>query len=97
MQTELEKAQEHLQALENRRAEIRSRQADLDTQQIDETDLARALETFDPIWDVLLVREKERVLNLLIDRVEYHGKTQQLTIDWRLAGFAEFSDEVGDG
>ena len=94
---ELAKAQERVQTLENRLAEIRSGQADLDAQQIDEADLARALEAFDPIWDVLLTAEKERVLKLLIDRVEYHGETQQLDISWRPAGLAEFSDEVGDG
>ena len=93
---ELEKAQEHVQTLEGRLAEIRIRQADLDAQHIDQADLARALGAFDPIWEVLLVPEREKVLRLLINCIQYHGETQQMTISWKLAGFAEFADEVGD-
>jgi site-specific DNA recombinase len=72
---ELVAAQERIGTLEARLAEVHGRQAAVTTQQIDEADLARALEAFDPIWDVLLTPEKERVLNLLIERVSYDGST----------------------
>ena len=64
--------------------------------QIDEADLALALEAFDPIWDVLLTPEKERVLKLLIEKITYDGTTQQLDIDFRMAGIAELAAEVGE-
>jgi len=34
---------------------------------------ARALAA--PIWEVLLVLEKERILKLLVERIEYDGRT----------------------
>ena len=46
---------------------------------------------------MLLQAERERVLKLLVDAVRYDGSTQQLNIDFRLAGFAELAGEISDG
>jgi site-specific DNA recombinase len=93
--SELATAQERVASLEARQAEIKNELTTLDTQAIDRDDLARALESFDPIWDVLLTPEKERVLRLLIERVDYEGGTGKLQISWRLAGFGQLAEEVG--
>jgi site-specific DNA recombinase len=90
---ELEKVQQRLATLENRQIEIEL--ANLDTQVIDREHLARALEEFDELWSVLLTPERERVLKLLIETINYDGVTEELTIDWRLAGFGELAAEVG--
>jgi site-specific DNA recombinase len=94
---ELEKAQKHFRTLENRLGEIRSQQVDIETAQIDEADLARALEAFDPIWDVLLTPEKERVLKLLIERISYDGATEELRIEFQMAGIATLASELESG
>ena len=94
MNGELVAAQERAAALEARLAEVRAREAALAGQQIDEADLARTLEAFDPVWDLLLTPEKERVLNLLIERVSYDGGTGKLDITFRLAGIATLAAEV---
>jgi site-specific DNA recombinase len=91
---ELVAAQERIGTLEARLAEVRDREATLAAQQIDEADLARALEAFTPIWDVLLTPEKERVLNLLIERVSYDGRDGNLTIRFRLDGIASLAAET---
>ena len=91
---ELEKAQQRLSTLETRQQEILGELADLDAQAIDRDDLARALAEFDPIWGVLLTHERERVLKLLIEKISYDGAAQELTVDWRLAGFGELSQEM---
>ena len=65
--------------------------------QIDETDLAQALEAFDPIWDVLLTPEKERVLSLLIERISYDGATEELKIEFKMAGIATLASELESG
>ena len=96
LNAELEKAQNHVTTLEARLGAVRERQDVLAAQTIDEADVARAVEAFAPIWDVLLQAERERVLKLLIDAVRYNGSTQQLDIDFRLAGFAELAEEVGN-
>ena len=44
---------------------------------------------------MLLTPEKERVLRLLIDRIDYDGGTGSLDITWRLAGFGQLAGEIG--
>ena len=66
----------------------------LKIQEVNRDDLVRALEDFTPIWDALLTPERERVMKLLIDRIEYDGAAGQMEIRWRLAGFGQLSDEV---
>ena len=43
---------------------------------------------------MLLTPERERVLGLLIDRIDYDGRDGKLEIPWRLAGFGELAAEV---
>jgi site-specific DNA recombinase len=92
---ELAASQERIASLERRLGGIKTELATLDVQAINRDDLARALEAFDPIWDVLLTPERERVLRLLIEKVEYEGTTQQLAITWRLSGFGQLVEEIG--
>jgi len=94
VQAELAGAQERLQALEARQRDVATQTVALDAQHVDERDLARALEAFDPIWDVLLTPERERVLRLLVEGVDYNGETGQLTIRWHVAGLGQLAAEV---
>ena len=93
----LGKAQDHLATVEARLTEVRAHQEALDGQKVDEADLRRTLEAFDPIWRALLTPERERVLNLLLDRVVYDAATEQMSIEFRLPGMARFAGEVGEG
>ena len=81
--------------LESRRSEIKNELVTLDVQAVDRADLARALEAFDPIWNVLLTPEKERVLQLLIEQINFDGGAGKLEIQWRLAGFGQLAEEIG--
>jgi site-specific DNA recombinase len=93
--SELTTAQERVAGLESRQAEIKAELANLDVQAVDRDELARALEAFDPIWDVLLTPERERVLRLLVEKVDYDGGNGKLDISWRLAGFGQLAEEIG--
>ena len=44
---------------------------------------------------MLLTPEKERVLRLLIDRIDYDGGRGKLEITWRLGGFGQLAGEIG--
>jgi site-specific DNA recombinase len=87
-------AQERLSTTERRLAEIEEQRANLGTIQIDEKDLACVLERFDPIWDVLLTPEKERVLRLFIERIDYDGATGTLSFAFRLPGIVDLAAET---
>ena len=91
---ELEKAQEQLRSLESRLAELRAQEADLAAQDVDEADVARTLQEFDALWEVLLTPERERVLQLLIDRVTYNRETEELKIELSPAGIATLQREL---
>ena len=97
VQGELARTQERVGVLESRLVEVRAQEAAPANQHIDEADVARALEAFDPIWDVLLTPERERVLRLLIGRVTYDGASQKLEITFSPAGIATLAAEVGGG
>ena len=61
---------------------------------MDRDDLARALEEFDPIWEALLIPERERVMRLLVETIDYDGRAGEMAIQWRLSGFGELAAEV---
>ena len=90
----LAKAQESQGTIDTRAREVETQVAALEAQHFDEADLARALEAFDPIWDVLLTPEKERVLRLLIEKIAYDGTTKALTITFHPTGIATLAAEV---
>ena len=90
---ELTGVQERVARLESRQAEIKNELATLDVQAIDRAELARALVEFNELWSVLLTPERERVLQLLIERIDYDGN--RLDIAWRLAGFGQLAEEIG--
>ncbi|MCH7780000.1 MAG: recombinase family protein [Acidobacteria bacterium] len=92
--TELEKAQSHVQIVDARIHEIDDELDALKAQDVDRDDLARALEEFDPIWDALLIPERERVMRLLVEKIDYDGGAGTMTIQWRLSGFGELAAEV---
>ena len=56
------------------------------------SDLAESLSVFDEIWEVLLPAEKERVIGLLIDTIDYDGTT--LGIEFSPAGARLLSEEL---
>ncbi len=96
IQGKLNEVQSHIETMEKRAEEISTELSRQDGESVNPEDLSRTLEAFDPIWDVLLAPEKERVLSLLIDRVTYDGGTQEMKIDFNLAGVAELAEELGD-
>jgi site-specific DNA recombinase len=92
----LTKDQARLGALESRLSEIGEQRAHLEATQIDEQEVGRVLERFDPIWSVLLTQEKERILRLLIERIDYDGATGLLSFAFRLPGIASLTAETAE-
>jgi len=61
---------------------------------IDEAELTAALAQFDPVWEHLSHREQSRVLQLLVERVEYDGRTGEIAITFHPAGIKTLVQEV---
>lgn len=79
--------------LESRLGEVQAKIAAIDRGHIDPEDAAHALAQFDPVWEALVPRERASVLQLLVERVDYDGKSGELAITFRPAGLASLAPE----
>ena len=64
----------------------RGQVAALEVRIIDERDLAQALGAFTPVWDELFPRERERILQLLVEEVTYRADGGEVAISFRPGG-----------
>ncbi len=58
------------------------------------SDVKKALESFTPIWDVLYVKEKIRIINLLIEKVSYNGEDGTVAITFHPSGIKRLAAEM---
>ncbi len=62
---------------------------------IDEDELVGAIEAFDPVWDALSPREKERLVHLLVKQVAYDAGQETISVTFNPTGIKELSVEEG--
>jgi len=55
---------------------------------------ASALAIFDPLWETLPPGEQSRVVQLLVERVDYDGARGKIAITYHPAGIATLADEL---
>jgi site-specific DNA recombinase len=80
--------QPDVQAAEGRLASLAAELRDWQSMEINETDLARALTEFEPVWKSLTTAEQTRLVKLTVESVAY-GKGGKVTINFRTAGLRE--------
>jgi site-specific DNA recombinase len=85
---------EQIGRLEARLHEVDAELAFLRSATIDRRDLSRALAAFDEVWECLLPREQERVLNLLIERIDFHADREAVSILFRPTGIQTLAADV---
>ncbi|MBK8285769.1 MAG: recombinase family protein [Ahniella sp.] len=86
--------QEQIGRLDARLAETGDELAFLRATTVDRRDLTRSLAVFDEVWGCLLPREQERVIGLLVERVEFDGERQTVAITFRPTGIRTLAAEV---
>ncbi len=85
---------DELQRLEARLAQVRDRQVTLSRELVDEREVVQALSLFDPVWDSLTAREQARIVQLLVERVDYDGKT--VTVTYRPTGIKTLAHDKAE-
>ena len=65
----------------------------LDNDSIDEATVRTALADFDTLWSALIPRQQHRLMQLLIDRVEYDGRDGTVRVIFRPTGIRALVDE----
>ncbi|MEQ8771060.1 MAG: recombinase family protein [Phycisphaerales bacterium] len=71
---------ERIKDLDARTRRLEGRIAALSDRVLDEDELVGAIESFDPLWEQLTTPERERLVRLLIKRVEWDAQTETITV-----------------
>jgi hypothetical protein len=79
LMAKLAEVQERVINLESRQREIAARRSNLNNHDVDPAAVGHALAQFTHVWDVLLAPEKERVVRLLIEGIDYDGGELKIT------------------
>ncbi|MCO6436929.1 MAG: recombinase family protein [Phycisphaerae bacterium] len=85
---------DELRRLETRLSEVRGRQAALRDELVDETEAIQALTAFDPIWNSLTSHEQARIVRLLVERVDYDGRSNTVSVTFRPTGIKALAEEA---
>ena len=56
---------------------------------VKEKDLTQALADFDEVWDSLSSKEQAKIIHLLVERVEFDGRDQSVTVTFRSEGLKQ--------
>jgi len=86
--------EEQIAKLELRTTEISDELVVLSQSTISQTDLVSALSLFDPIWELLYPPERARIIQILIERIDYNGRAGKLVIEFAPTGIKALVGEM---
>jgi site-specific DNA recombinase len=92
--TALATAQERVRDGERRATDIREQIVAISRELVDEQEVRSALSMFDPVWETLSPREQARVIQLLVERVDYDGKQGTVSVTFRPNGIKSLSKQM---
>jgi site-specific DNA recombinase len=78
-----------VQVVEERLVTIRAELDALLDDPLDQADVLSALEDFDAVWNSLRSHQQTRMVNLLVERVGYDGRSGKVTVAFRSQGMRE--------
>ena len=87
--------QREIETTECRLAELAEERKSCDHDRINANDLRTTLAEFDSIWSSLITREQEQLIQLLVAKVGYDGRTGKVTVNFRSAGAKELCQTKG--
>jgi site-specific DNA recombinase len=90
----LSETETQMATMERRMTEVREELLTIESELVDERDLRAALSLFEPVWDQLVPKEQSRIMQLLIDRVDYDAKAGRVEITFRPFGIRQLSQTL---
>ena len=91
---EIAALQERIRVAEQRATEVREQTVALNRELVDEREVDAALSVFDPVWETLSPREQARIIQLLVERVDYNGKDGTVSVTFRPNGIKTLAQEL---
>lgn len=86
--------QERIATVEERSRKLRAQLHAVHSQALAEKDAVAALASFRPLWAAMTPREQARLVELLVERVDYDGAAGTVSIAFRPAGLVAVADEL---
>ena len=83
---------ERIGTVESKIKRVRTDITTATSQLIPEEEAAQALSAFDPVWQSLIPREQGRVIDLLVERVDYDGEAATVAVTFRPAGIKTLAE-----
>jgi site-specific DNA recombinase len=87
---------ERIRLAERRVAEIREQTLALSKIMLDQREVQRVMTLFEPVWDSLSPREQTRVIQILVERVDYDGANGNVAITFSPVCIRLLSGEFND-
>jgi site-specific DNA recombinase len=81
--------QREIEGIERRLTEITAERKDLEGDHINAHELRCTLAEFDAVWGELTAKEQEQLIQLLVAKVGYDGRTGKVRVNFRSAGAKE--------
>jgi len=85
---------ERIRDLDARARRLDTRLAAMRDRVLDEDELVGALEAFDPLWEQLNAKERERLVHLLVKRVEWDAETETITVTFNAEAESVVDEEA---
>jgi site-specific DNA recombinase len=84
---------EAIQAAERKATELRDKAMQLEQEHVDPAAVRTALSSFAPVWEQLAPKEQARVIQLLVERVDYDGKAGTIGVTFHPSGIKALAAE----
>jgi site-specific DNA recombinase len=84
--------QEHICLTERRITEVMEELTALGRELVDEQEATRALAQFEPVWDALSPRKQVRLMQLLVERVDYDGEKGTMSVTFHPTGIRSLQE-----
>ncbi|MFL5240591.1 MAG: recombinase family protein [Gemmataceae bacterium] len=88
--------QDRIRAGERRTTEINEQIIALGQGLVNEREVTLALSVFDPVWDALTPREQARIVQLLVERVDYDGAAGNVSITLHPSGIKALASDLAN-
>ena len=86
--------QDRLRGGERRLTEVREEILAHQRQSLTEHEVELALQAFDPVWEALTPREQTRLVQLLVERVDFDGAKGKVSITFHANGIKNLAAEI---
>lgn len=85
--------QKQIGAAEQRLSQIQDQRIKLERGMIGDDEVRQALSAFSPVWETLTPKEQERLIGLVVERIDYDGGSGKIVVTFHETGIKSLAGE----